>query len=226
MNLNRMFTRSRHPLGAVDYPFIPVALAAIGTAVGASASTATLTGALVAGTVVAGGVGAYGAYSQGQAQKNMMNYQAQVAQQQARSTADVAEANISGEQNQAAMKARMLARNASEILGSQEASAGAQGIGGSVTAADVAKDTFTKQQMDQMTLQYNANVKAWNITNEANNNIWRLGVEGNMDKMAARNSATAGNINTGSSLLNTATQVGTESMLFRGSAPRYEGVIG
>lgn len=165
-------------------------------------------------TAISGAVGAYGAYSQGQAQKNLMNYQAQAAQSQAKQTADVAEANITSVQNQAGREATMLGRSQAIVAGSQKASAGAQGIGGSVTAANIATDTFNKQQMDQQTLQYNANVKAWNITNQANGRIWSLGVESNLDQMGAKNAAISGNIGATTSLLSTAAQVGSEGAMF------------
>ena len=166
------------------------------------------------GTAAAGATSAYGAYQQGQAQKNLMNYQAQAAQVQAGQVAATAEANISGAQNQAALQATMLGRQQAIVAGSQKASAGAQGIGGSVTAANIATDTFTKQQMDQQTLQYNANVKAWNITNQANNQIWGLGIQANMDTMGAKNAALAGDISAGGDLLSSAAQVGTEGVMF------------
>ena len=168
----------------------------------------------LAATAVAGGVSAYGAYEQGQAQKNLMNYQAQAAKVQAGQVAATAEANISGVQNQAALQAQMLGRQQAIVAGSQKASAGAQGIGGSVTAANIATDTFTKQQMDQQTLQYNANVKAWNITNQANNQIWGLGIQANMDTMGAKNAAIAGDISAGGDLLSSAAQTGSEGVMF------------
>lgn len=160
----------------------------------------------IGATVVAGGLSAYGSYKQGQAQKDMYNYQAQAALMKQEQTKKAAEANVTSSQNQAAMKSRMLARKASEIQGAQAAAGGAQGIGSSVTAADIAKDTFTKQELDQQTLMYNANVKAWNITNESNAAEWELGVESNLDRVAAKNAATAGNINAASTLLSTAGQ--------------------
>lgn len=159
------------------------------------------------------GFKAYGAYEQGQAAKNMYNYQAQAALMQKDQVAKVAEANITGTQNQASMRSNMLARNASEITGSQRASSGAQGLGSSVTAADVAKDTFTKQQMDQMTLQYNANVKAWNITNEANGREWQLGIQADQNRMAAKNAAKAGNIAAVTSLIDSAEQMASQAAM-------------
>ena len=173
---------------------------------------------LMIATAVSGVMSAYGAYQQGQAAKNMYNYQAAAALQQKEQTQKVAEANITGVQNQASMQSRMLDRNASIVSGSQKASAGGQGIGGSVTAADIAKDTFTKQQMDQQTLMYNANVKAWSITNEANAREWNLQVESDQDKFAAKNASRAGKISAITTLLGTAAQLGGEGAMFA-SAP-------
>lgn len=169
---------------------------------------------LMIATAVSGGISAYGAYQQGQSQKNMYNYQAQAALMQKEQTGKVAQANITSSQDQAARNATMLSRNQSIVAGSQRASTGAQGLGSSVTAADIAKDTFTKQQMDQMTLHYNANVKAWNITNQANAEEWGLGVQADQDKTAAKNASRAGTIGAVTSLLSTAAQVGTEGMMF------------
>lgn len=160
-------------------------------------------------TAAAGATSAYGAYQQGQSQKDMYNYQAQAALLQRDQTEKVAQANRTGVQDQAAKEAIMLGRQGSMVQGSQRASMGASGTGGSVTAANVATDTFNKMQLDQMTLQYNANVKAWGITNQANNEEWRLGIEADQAKAAAKNAAKAGNIKAIATLLGTAVQVGS-----------------
>lgn len=173
---------------------------------------------LMIATAVGGAVSAFGSYEQGQSQKNMYNYQAQAALLQKQQVANVAQANISSAQDQAARQATMLARQQSTVAGSQKAFLGAQGLGSSVTAANIATDTLNKQQLDQMTLKYNANVKAWSITNQANAQEWGLGVEATQDKYAAKNAAFAGDIGAGSTLLSTAAQVGTEDVLF-GSKP-------
>jgi len=189
-----------------------VAAGAAGLAAGAAtAATAGITfGEVAMGAAALGGaVSAYGAYQQGQAQKNMMNYQAQAAAVQQQIVKQTAQANISGEMDQAALKATQLNRQQMAVKGAQAASAGAQGLDGSVTGADIAKDTFTKQQMDQSTLMYNANVKAWDITNQANANLWGLGAQEDQYSMGAEKAATAGDISATGSLLSSASQVGT-----------------
>ena len=65
-------------------PFILPVLGAIGaaagvTGAGVTAATSIAAGTIITGTVASGAMSAYGAYQQGQAQKNMMNYQAQAA---------------------------------------------------------------------------------------------------------------------------------------------------
>ena len=167
--------------------------------------------AMIGATAVSGAVSAAGAYEQGQAQKNMMLYQQQAALTQIQNVQNTAKSNITGVEDQAALTATMLGRRQSEQKGEQTAAMGAQGIGGSGTAADIAKDTFTKQQMDQMTLQYNANVKTWGITNQANAQIWGLSAQAGQYGEGAQNAQEAGDISTAGSLLNTASQVGTES---------------
>lgn len=155
-----------------------------------------------------GGVKAAGQYQQAQAQKNMMLYQQQASQTQAAQEAEIAKANITGVQDQAGLQSNILSKYQSEFKGKQVASAGAQGIGSSVTAADIAKSTFTKQQMDQMTLAYNANIKAWDITNKSNQKIWALNTEATQYGMAAKNYQRAGKIAVASTLLDTAIQIG------------------
>ena len=212
----------RHPLSLTDFDPTGVSetaiaaslasatSAAVGAGVGAAAvaapvaaaSSASLFTTLALGaTAVSGAVGAYGAYQQGQAQKNMMNYQAQAAAVQEQVVKNTATANITGEMDQASLQAGQLSRQQSAIKGAQAASAGAQGIDGSVTGADIAKDTFTKEQMDQNTLLYNANVKAWNTTNNANAQLWGLGAQEGQYSEGAENAAFAGDINAGGSLL-------------------------
>ena len=195
--------------------------AAEGAAAGAAAISAGTTTLALAATAAAGGVAAYGAYQQGQAQKNMMNYQAQAAAVQQGIVQQTAQANIAGVQNQSAEQSTILARTQATQKGAQLAAVGAQGLDGSGTAADIAKDTFTKQQMDQMTLQYNANVKSWNITNSENAQLWGLGAQQTQYSMGAENAATAGDISAAGSLLGSAAQVGTIGVINQGFNPGY-----
>ena len=205
--------------------FLAAIPAAIGAAEGAAAGTAAVaagtTTLALGATAAAGGVAAYGAYQQGQAQKNMMNYQAQAAAVQEQVVQNTAQANISGIQQQSAEQATILGRTQATQKGAQLAAAGAQGLDGSGTAADIAKDTFTKQQLDQMTLQYNANVQSWNTTNAANAQLWGLGAQESQYSLGAETSAEAGDIGAASTLLGSAAQVGTIGVISSGGNPGY-----
>lgn len=200
----------RHPLSPTDFGPLAVLPAAVGAFGGGGLFSALALG----GTALSGGVSAYGAYQQGQAQKNMLKYQSEAAATQQKIAKQTADANITGVQTEAAMKSGMLSRQQATVKGAQAAQAGAQGIGGSVTGVDIAKDTFTKQQMDQMTLQYNANVKSWGITNRMNAELWGLGTQEEQYSMGAENAGRAGTISAAGSLLNTASQIGTEAYFF------------
>lgn len=209
----------RHPLSPTNFGPLALIPAAIGAAEGAAAGTAAVaagtTTLALGATAAAGGVAAYGAYQQGQAQKNMLNYQAQAAAVQQGIVQNTANANITGVENQTALQSQQLSRQQSAVKGAQAAAEGAQGLDGSVTGADISKDTFTKQQMDQQTLMYNANVKSWNITNNANAQLWGLGAQEGQYSEGAENAATAGDIGAASSLFGSASQIGTESIMLR-----------
>lgn len=186
------------------------AAASTGIAASAAASSAGLFSSLALGaTALSGGVAAYGAYQQGQAQKNMLNYQAKAAEVQQDIVKQTANANITGVENQAALQSGQLSRQQAAVKGAQAASAGAQGLDGSVTGAEIAKDTFTKEQMDQQTLLYNANVKSWNITNNSNAQLWGLNAQEGQYSEGAQNAEIAGDISAGSTLLSSAAQFGT-----------------
>jgi hypothetical protein len=103
----------------------------------------------------------------------------------------------------------MLGREQSAQKGAMEAQVGGQGLGGSVTASDIGKDTFSKMQMDQSVLQYNANVKSWDITNKMNNDMWAQDVRKSQDMAAKKNAIKEGNMKVYTTLLSTAASVAT-----------------
>lgn len=194
---------------------VGAAAAAASTGIAAATASTAFSTLALTGAVLGGGVAAYGAYQQGQSQKNMMNYQAQAAAVQENIVKNTANANITGVENQSALESEQLGRRQMAIKGAQAAAAGAQGLDGSVTGADIAKDTFTKQQMDQQTLMYNANVKSWNITNDMNAKLWGLGAQKDQYSEGAENAEFAGDIGAASSLLGSAAQVGTIGVINR-----------
>ena len=173
----------------------------------------------------AGATKAYGVYQEGKAQQTMYNYQAALAVQEATARRQYAEmqqkaigeaalANISAEQVAAAEESRRLFGDVAELSGAQRATIGALGIGG-VTAADIAVSTFDKSQLDQLAIRYNANVRSWQISEEAKRGVWTIGEETKMKawsleseasqyRLAGKQARRAAGIGVATTLLSTA----------------------
>lgn len=149
---------------------LPIAAAGAAAAMSggaAAASTATLAGTLsTIGTIASIGMTAYGMYSQAKAQQGMANYNAQVAEGNAR-TAEI--------QAQQAIKrgdeeAHAIRRNADMLKGSQRASMAAKGLDlAEGTAAELQDQTDFFGLMDQATARNNARQEAWAIRAGGNN---------------------------------------------------------
>jgi len=145
--------------------------------------------------IVGGGISAYGQYQQGQAQKKMYQYQADVNAQQAIMAQRAADANVKLTQYQASQDAKMLQRKYMLVEGSQRAAFAAQGLGGgSVTEGDIATDTFKTMKLDENMIRYNADIKSWEIRNRSANEIWKLEAESRQFTYAGKSAARAGAI--------------------------------
>jgi len=168
----------------------------------------------VAAQVAGAAVSAYGAYSQGQAQKKMNQYNADVASQQAKITQRTAETNVNLVQGQAAEATKQERRNVAMIEGEQKGTLAAQGVGGgSVTAADITTSTLDTAELDRQAIRYNADTKAWAVKSGADFEAWNLENQSNQYSMAAKNAARAGEIAATSSLLGSASQVSNTSLM-------------
>jgi hypothetical protein len=172
--------------------------------------------AVVASTAAAGVAKTYGNYQAATAQANMYGWQAQASQIQSQLIKNTGEANITYTQDAAARNATMLRRTQAETTGAAQASVGAQGLGSSGTAVDVLQDIKSKQEMDQETLQYNANVKAWNITNQMNNQVWAQDNQTAQDLAAQSNTLKARSIGLTTDLLSTAASTATSAFMAGG----------
>jgi hypothetical protein len=149
----------------------------------------------VAATLFGGGMTAYGQYQQGQAQKRMYQYQADVATRQAEMVKQAADTNVKLTQFQASQDTKMLQRKYMIVEGAQRATRAAMGVGGgSVTEGDIATDTFNTQKLDENMIRYNADLKSWAIRNQAAGEIWGLGTQKEQFTYAGKNAARAGKI--------------------------------
>ena len=191
--------------------------------------------AIAAAGAVTGAVGA--AYS-GQSQANQAKYMAKVAEMRgmlARRSADQnitlvkqnEEQNISATQMDASEQSAANMRNLQGVRGAQKATLAANGMGDSVTGADIATDTFDAAKRDETAIRYNAdaktvgiendaNQKIWNLNNEAANAEWGAGIESTQYQTAARDASTAGWINVASSVMGGASQVAKSYNSFGG----------
>jgi hypothetical protein len=196
-------------------PFIPFAGAA-GAAMGAGAASSSAAAwaggiaiASVASSIAGGTMSAMSAYSQGQAQKSMYKYQADVAERQQAMAAQSADMNSQLGQLQASQDAKQLQRKYMVIEGEQRANAAAMGIGGgSVTEGDIATDTFNTRKADEDMIRYRADLHSWSLKNQAVGEIWNLGNQASMDRVAGRNAAKAGAISGTGTIFSTAGNVG------------------
>lgn len=157
--------------------------------------------------VAAGGVSAYGAYQQGQAQKNMYNYQAQVAGVQATLAQRNADQNATIASIQGAADSQAAARKSAQVAGAQTAAMAANGVAGGATASDIKVDTFDTGKLDQLSIQYNTSLKQYGIQNDLQGQLYDLNTESQEDSMAAKNASQAGTLGAVSSILGTASQV-------------------
>lgn len=162
--------------------FIPVALAAVGTALGASAATATTTGlaALSAATTVIGtGVSALGAMQQGNAQKAAADYNAKVERVQAQNV-----------QNQAQAQAQQQDQANRRRMGEAAAAYGAAGVDMEGSPLSVMMDLGAQGELSKRLILYKGTVDAQSAMAQAG-----------IDTATGQNAATAGLTKAGGTLL-------------------------
>lgn len=152
--------------------------------------------AISAATALIGtGVSMYGSYTQGQQQKAYYNYQAAVAEDNAK----IANANAAEERQSGIEEARLQRMKTLQSVGSQQTAMAANGIDITQgTALDIIEDTAAMGELDALQIQYNAEKKALAYEQEANNYT----NQSNLDTIAGKNAYTSGIINTVSSGLN------------------------
>ncbi len=176
--------------------------AATGIALGASAVGASGIGAagviagianvaLAAGAIAGIGSSAMGAinsYQQGKAQQEQYNYEARVAQENAR----IAQSNADEERQQGIEEARLQRIKASQAIGSQKTAMAANGVDITEgTALDVIEDTAAMGELDALQTRYNYERRALAYEQNANN----LQNQSNLDILAGQNAYSAGKMN-------------------------------
>lgn len=137
------------------------------------------------------------------------------------------EQNVQATQMDASLQARDLQNIITKVRGTQKATSAASGVGGgSVTEADIAQDTLNKEKMDEIAIRYNAEAESaaltseareneWRIQNDLQNQVWGLKVQKSQYLEAAKNAKKAANIQSLSTILSTASSVGSMGMQYK-----------
>ncbi len=150
---------------------------------------------------------AFGKYEEAKGQYNYYNALAKTNDEQAGLVERTGEQNVNAVQDQAARDAKVVFDDGRRVEGSQKAALAANGVGGgSVTAEDLARETFSQNTADEMAVRHTADMKSWEIRNQAKFQAWDLRNQGRMHRMAAKNASKAGAIGIGGSLLGGAGQ--------------------
>lgn len=158
--------------------------------------------------VVGGAAQANAAQQEGRAQQRYYEYLAGQNEKQAQAAIQSGEDQTSLIQDSAATETSNLRRSQRQFVGSQKVALAANGVPlSSVTAEDLAHDTFKKEEMDAETIRYNADVKSWEAQTSARNQAVALRDQASGYRMAGANARRAGDTAAVTSLLGTATSV-------------------
>jgi len=140
------------------------------------------------GGAVSGIVGGVSSYQQGKAQQAQYNYQAQVAQRNAK----IAQANADQKRQEGIEEARQQRIKTLQAVGSQRAAMAANGIDvSSGTALDVIEDTAATGELDALTTRYNYETQALAYEQQADN----YNNQSSLDLLAGQNAYKSGMIN-------------------------------
>lgn len=159
----------------------------------------------------------YSKYQSGVAANKYAEYQAQEANTEAgyaRNQADDAlrlgdkQSNLI--QDTQSQQGKQLKTSQAEFNASQRAALAAAGVTG-VTAEDITKNTFNKEQLDEMALRYNSDVKSFEAKQKASNisqdyryDAWRSDIKADQYRYAGRTALYSGKVGAFSSLLSNA----------------------
>ena len=138
-------------------------------------------------TIASTAVGAVSAIQSGKAKAAQYQYQAKVAQDNAK----IANQNAAQERQSGLEEARLQRIKTLQTIGSQQVAMAANGIDvTSGTALDTIEDSAQMGELDALMIEYNAERKAQNYEQTANNYL----NQSNLDLLAARNAKREGSM--------------------------------
>lgn len=168
---------------------------------------AVLLGVAAGAVAIGGGTSAYNQYQSGIAQNKYYQSQADQSVLEGKNALKQGELQSTLVQDQASHQGKQLVQNQAEFNASQRAVMAANGIYGGGTAEDVTSSTFTKEELDQRLLRYNADIKSWEGNTQAQYKNWALNTQAEDLRYQGKLAKDTGRKNAFSTLLSTATQV-------------------
>jgi hypothetical protein len=147
---------------------------------------------------------------QGRAQQRYYHFLADQNEADAAKILKESEQQVTAIQDAGARETAGLKRVVSEVRGAQATTLAASGVGGgSVTAEDIARDTLRKENMDEMVIRFNADSRAYETRKSAVDKAHKLRVNAIFNRMGGANVNDASRRDMVTSLLDTATSVGS-----------------
>jgi hypothetical protein len=162
---------------------------------------------------------AYGSYTQGLAQKNYYDYLAGQSERTAGLVRRQGEQAVTMAQDYGLSQTKELKRDVAQVEGAQAVGAGANVGPGSVTTADIAKDTFNKAKLDELAIKYNADMESWKATNDAAMKAYELEQEAAGYRLVGKAAKKAGKWGAFNDLLSGAGQVANTWLMSKQFAP-------
>jgi hypothetical protein len=165
--------------------------------------------AAVIGLQVAGGAtSAEASIQSGKAQQRYYDYLAGQNERQAADVLDAGDKQTSFIQDSAASETKNLRASQRVFEGSQKVALAANGVPlSSVSAEDLARDTWKREEMDAEAVRYNADTKSYETQMQARAQATALRTQAGGYRMAGRNAKRAGDMGAVTSLLGSATSV-------------------
>lgn len=163
---------------------------------------------------VSGGMSAYGQYQEGVATNKY--YQSLADASIKKGEADYKTGVKQSELIQTSAKSQDKAQKlqAAEAASAQRAALAANGVDlSSVTAQDIASDTFSKAKMDELNLKYNADMKSWQAMEQARQSVWSSKIQADQYRVAGKNAKQAGKLKAFTTLVGTAASIGSVNLL-------------
>lgn len=144
---------------------------------------------------------------QGKEQARYYEHLAKVNEMEAQRTEETGFLQEKLIQTQASRDASAVRTEGKRVDAAQRVAQSASGVGaGSATSEDLARDTLSQQQLDEMAVRYSADMKSWETRNQTKFQAWDLRNQAKENRQAGRNAKSAGVTGAFTSLFDGATQ--------------------